>query len=265
MEMLKKIGDVCRQNYEKLILCLVLVGLAWAVFYLYSASQKEEEKIAEFLRDIGRRKENPVKPADMSQLNAAMQMAQNPPELDFGGVHNLFNPVRWQRNMKDAGMIKSVKGSEPENIVISAIRPLNFTIAFDRVAGPGYWINISNEVAAVNQRRIAQYATLGATNTKVFILREVKGAPEEPSELILELKETGDRVSIAKDKPFMRVEAYEADLKSKIETRTYMRQRAGAMVRFQNEDYKIFNINQNEVILLAPNDKKYTIPFKPGP
>lgn len=266
METLKNIVQVCQQHYEKMVLCLVLAGLAGAVLYLYYASQKEDETIAEFEKDIERRKENPVKPADMAHFNAVMQMAQSPPQLDFGGAHNLFNPVRWQRNMKDGQMIKSIKGTEIDNIVVSAIRPLNFTIAFDRVAGPGYWITITNEVAATpSQRRISQYFTTGSTNTKVIILREVKGPPEEPTEWVLEFKETGERISITREKPFVRAEAYEADLKSKIEPKTYTKQRAGMPVRFQGEDYKIFAINQNEVILLAPNDKKYTIPYKPGP
>jgi hypothetical protein len=266
MEMLKKFGQLCQQQYEKIILCLVLAGLAVAVLYLYDASQKEEEKIKEFLTDIGRRKENPVKPAEAAHYNALIQQAQNPSALEFAGAHNLFNPVRWQRNMKDGTMIKSIKGTEVDNIVITDIRPLNFTIAFDRVAGPGYWINITNQVAIVpSQRRLAQYATAGSTNTKVFILREVKGTPEEPTELVLELKETGERVSVAKEKPFIRAEAYEADLKSTIEPKTYTKQRVGMNVRFQDMDYKVVAINQNEVVLFAPNEKKYPIPYKPGP
>jgi hypothetical protein len=266
MDLFKRIGDVCRTHYEKILLCLVLVGLAGAVVYLYGASQKEEEKIADFLRDIGRRKENPVKPGNMAHFNEVMQMAQSPPKLEYGGTHNLVNPVRWQRNLKGGEIIKSPKGSEPEHIFVAAIRPLNFTIAFDRVAGPGYWITITNEVAStVQQRRISQYFTSGSTNTKVVILREVKGSPEDPSEWVLEFKETGERVSIAKDKPFTRPEAYEADLRSKVEgNKVYNKQRAGMTVRFQGEDYKIFDIKANEVILLAPNDKKYTIRYKPG-
>ena len=266
MDMFKRIGEVCRIHYEKIILCLVLVGLAGAVVYLSGASTKEEEKIADFLRDIGRRKENPVKPSDMAHFSAVMQLAQTPPQLEYGGTHNLFNPVRWQRNLKDGTMIKSPKGSEIEHIFPAAIRPLNFTIAFDRVAGPGYWITITNEVApTLPQRRISQYFTSGSTNTKVIILREVKGPPEDPAEWVLELKESGERVSITKEKPFVRAEAYEADLRSKIEpNKVYNKQRAGMTVRFQSEDYKIFDIKANEVILLAPNDKKYTIPYKPG-
>jgi len=266
MDMFKKFGDVCRTHYEKIILCLVLAGLAGAVVYLYGASQKEEEKIADFLRDIGRRKENPVKPADMTHFNAIMQMAQSPPKLEYGSTHNLLNPVRWQRNMKDGTMIKSPKGSELDHIFVAATRGLNFAIAFDRVAGPGYWLTITNEVAATPpQRRVSQYFTLGSTNTKVIILREVKGPPEDPAEWVFEIKESGERVSIARDKPFIRAEAYEADLRSKVEAnKPYNRQRVGMTVRFQGEDYKIFDIKASEVILLAPNDKKYTIPYKPG-
>src|SRR6185436_16401098 len=99
-------------------------------------------------------------------------------------------------------------------------------------------------------------------NTKVFILREVKGAAEDPAELVLELKESGERVTISKEKPFMRPEAYQADLRYPLENKTFLKQRVGAQLTFGGEDYKIVTINQNEIIFLLPNDKKLAKPYK---
>jgi hypothetical protein len=138
--------------------------------------------------------------------------------------------------------------------------PLNFIINFERVAGSGYWINVTNEVATGFGRRISQFATLNSTNLKVFILREVKGPPEEPTELDLELKETGERVNSAKDKPFVRAEAYEVDLRYPIDNRNFPKLRVGATLRLGGDEYKIQNINQNEIVFLGDNDKKYSKP-----
>ncbi len=46
-----------------------------------------------------------------------------------------------------------------------------------------------------------------------FTLLQVKGAAENPDELVLKLADTGETVSIAADKPYQRADAYAADLK----------------------------------------------------
>jgi hypothetical protein len=259
MDSLKKILEVARQHYEKLILILTLIILGVAVGYLYFKSQEEKEKIREFFTDVGRRSNKPVPPANLTNYQAVLAIAQNPPKLDFTQPHNVLNPVKW----KKAGdkLFKEYKGTETtlDQLDILAIRPLNFVVAFDRVAGPGYWINVTNEVAPPNQRRIAQFAGVNPvnTNTKVFILREVTGPAEDPQELVLELKDSGERVTISKDKPYVRADAYEADLKYNLENKNFARQRVGATLRLGGDEFKIIAINQNEIHFLASNDKKH--------
>ena len=95
--------------------------------------------------------------------------------------------------------------------------------------------------------------------TQFFVLREVKGPPEEPTELVVEL-DNGEKVSVSKDKPYARVEGYEADLKYTVDNKAYNNLRLNATVHFAGEDYNIVAINQSEVVLSAKlNDKKYTI------
>jgi hypothetical protein len=194
-------------------------------------------------------------------------VVQNPPKLDFTQPHNLVNPVKWKK-IGDK-LIKELTGTESlDKLDILTIRPLNFVIAFDRVAGPGYWINVTNEVAPPNQRRIAQFTGVNPvnTNTKVFILREVTGPAEDPQGLVLELKESGERITISKDKPFVRADAYEADLRSNLENKSFLRQRIGATLRLGGDEFKIVGINQNEITFLAvANDKKYIKRREPGP
>jgi hypothetical protein len=258
MDLLKKIAELCKAHYEKLILILALIILGVAVGYLYLESQKEKEKIGEFFSDVGRRSNKPVPPANLTNYQTILAVAQTPPKLDFTQPHNLFNPVKWKK-LGDT-IIKEVTGMEGlDKLDILDIRPLNFVIALDRVAGPGYWINVTNEVAPPNQRRIAQFATINPvnTNTKVFVLREVKGPPEEPSELVLELKETGERITIAKDKPYVRAEAFETDLRFRLENKNFPRQRVGATLRLGGDEFKIIGISTNEINFLAPNEKRH--------
>ena len=258
---MKKYGDIIKQHYEKVILIAALVGLGLAVFYLYSETQKEKDKISEFFQDVGRRAVKPVPPVNLTNYTVVINKAQNPPPLDLGRPHNVLNPVKWKQT-SNGDLFKEVIGTESGLDLLEITRhdSLDFSIHFERVAGSGYWINITNEAVAGVGRRLAQFATLNSTNLKVFILREVKGPPEEPTELVLELKETGERVSISKDKPFVRAEAYEVDLRYPVENRDFKKQRVGATLRFGGEEYKIFAINQNEIVFLGDNDKKYSKP-----
>src|SRR2546425_621466 len=170
MEFLRKIGQVLREHHEKIILTLVLLGLAVAVAYVYQASQSEEQKLREFTKKFEKAKVNPVKAVDLSEYEAVVQVAQKPPHLDLSAPHNLLNPVKWQRSQK-GDLIKVVTGTEVvDKLEITRITPLNFVIAFSRPAGPGYWINITNEVATDPRKRfIAQYTILNETNKQVFI------------------------------------------------------------------------------------------------
>ncbi len=258
---MKKYGDILKQHYEKVVLIAALVGLGLAVFYLYGETQKEKDKISEFFQDVGRRAVKPVPPVDLTNYTTIVNKAQNPPPLDLGLPHNVLNPVKWKQTAKGE-LFKEIKGTESgiDQLEITRHVPLNFTIHYEKPAGSGYWINVTNEVMTGFGRRLAQFATLNATNLKVFVLREVKGAPEDPSELVLELKDTGERVSIGKDKPFVRAEAYEVDLRYPIENKDFKKQRVGATLRFGGEEYKIQTINQNEIVFLGDNDKKHSKP-----
>src|SRR5882672_4753020 len=196
MDQLKKIGQLCRQHYEKLILVFVLLLLAGAVWYLYQASQEEGEATRKMTEGFKTPKGVGVLPANLDRFTAAMKVATNPPTLNYAGKHNLFNPVKWQQPRGGGPITKVQLGTEVGiyTLKITSISPLRLTIAYDRVAATGaevtgYHIVVTNEVATTAKfRRIAQYVPTGATNTQVFILTEVKGPPEAPTELVAQLK-----------------------------------------------------------------------------
>jgi hypothetical protein len=241
----------------------MLAGLAAAVWFLYQESAKEEQTNASFIVNVGRRKVKGVKPVDLSNYLAALKVAQNPPALILSGGHNVFNPVKWQRR-PDGTLLKIQTGKEvgPDAMTIARLAPLYYIISLDKVASAGgYWVGITREAAEkpIERKKKQRFVTLGSTN-EFFTLREIKGAPEDPSELLIELGDTKERVSVAKTKDFKRPAGFEIDLKYPVENKTFSNLRLGSVITVAGDPYIIVAINENEVVMSARlNDKKYTI------
>jgi len=268
MESLKKLGEPLRQHFEKILLILVLLGLAGTVYYLFQKNQEEQETIREFFNVKTTQKTKPVDVIDLSGFENDRKRLQNPAELNLSPPHNLFNPVKWQRR-PDGTLFKIQSGKEigPFALVVQAIRPLNRTIAVDRPAGTGWWMVVTNELYP---RRVLghldrQFASLTITNTRVFILRDMR-PPENPSQWILELRDSGELVTVTREQPYTSVIGYEADLSYPVENKSFDNMRVGMKLRLSSEEYNIVAINQDEVLLSAvSNDRRYAIPFTGAP
>jgi hypothetical protein len=260
---LKNVSDLLRNHYEKIILTLALVGLAAAVLLLLKFSEEEQNKINEYVKEVGRRAGAPVKPADLTNITQVVERAKNPPHLELDGAHKLFNPVKWQR--RPDGQLIPFKGSEGivGEVQITRISPLLFSVHLDKFAGTGYTLAITNE--ALSRQGIKPSFAINETNKPMVILREVRGPADNPTEVVVELKDTGERVAIARDRPLVRTNAYEADLKYNLENRAFNRQRVNSVLTLGDEPYKIVAINPREVVVSAANDKKYTIRQAAGP
>ena len=166
----------------------------------------------------------------------------------------------------DGRLIKIQTGKEtgPDALVVTNQRPLYLTITLDSVSttdsGTRYVLYVEREAAAkaANRGRKPFVAKKDEKN-EVFVLREVKGPPDAPTELVLELTEGGDSVSVAKDKPFKRVDGYTVDLKYPLENRPpWISQRVGNAIKFGGEDYNIVAITKTEVVVLAKSNQKKT-------
>ena len=262
MDFLTKIAQACRSHYEKFLLTFVFLCLAGAVLYLSKAKEDEDTKLQAFLKVVGKKSGSPVKPVDLSAFSAAVKLLTNPPPLNFSLPHHLFNPVKWQIR-PDGQPIKVVTGDEVgwAKMSITRLSPLNFTINLERIPSPGsYYIGVTREAAdrEADRKKKQRFATLNTKN-EFFTLKEIKGPPEAPEELVLELAD-GTKASIATDKPLSRVEGYEADLKYTLDGKTFEKLRVGSRMRFLSEDFIVVAITQNEVVVSArSNDKKYTV------
>jgi hypothetical protein len=273
MEQLKRIGMVCRQHYEKLILSLVLLLLAVAVWRIYEASQEEKENVRKIPAGFERKSVKGVAPVEVTAYQTAIRGGTNPPGLNLSGKHNLFNPVKWQQARQGGPVIKVVSGSEvgAEAMRIVRVRPLQLMIAYDRAASSGsgadavvtgYHTVVTNEmIANPVRRKISQFITIGDTNKQVFVLIEAKGPPAEPTELVAQLKDfNNEKISFAPGKPYARVVGHEAELKYPPSGKTYPPLRTGSPLDIEGEPYKIVDITPSKVVLSDDsNGKRYTI------
>ena len=279
MEQLKNIGQLCRQHYEKLVLSVVLILLAVAVWKLYEDSQAEKQKVQEVPTNFERMKVKLVEPVSVTRVQTVMKEATNPPALNFAGTHNLFNPVKWQQPKAGGPIIKVQTGSEvgASAMQIVRIKPLIYTVGFTRVATSGagdqlvvtgYHLVVTNESAPLrptkaSDPRLTQspYLILNETNKPALILREVKGAPEKPDELVVELKDfENEKVTLSPDKPYVRTVGYEAELKYPLTSKVYPRLRKDSPIDIDGEPYKVVDITSTKVVLSDDsNGKRFSI------
>jgi hypothetical protein len=127
---------------------------------------------------------------------------------------------------------------------------------------------IEKETAVnLRDRRTSKYCRVGDKND-TFAVRDIKAAPDNPTNfttVVLELNDTGQRVTVTKDLPFRRIDGYMVDLKYAPEIKTWASRRVGAPLSFNGEDYNIVAITENEVVLSAKsNQKKWPIKYSPS-
>jgi hypothetical protein len=259
--------DFLKKHYEKVLLGLVLVGLAVAVAVLPFFISSEQQKLRDITSVVLNPKVTPLTNLDMSMPEQALKRIATPAVIDLGPPNRLFNPMPWQK-AADGKLIAGTRVG-PTSLVITNITPLYLKLTLDKVdpgtpdSGPKYVIGIEKQAAPVAGQRAKKqtYCTLNPpSKNETFIMVEVKGKPEDPSQVIVELRDTGEKAVITKDQPFKRVDGYSADIHYDLEKKSWNNRRVGALITFNGEDYNIVAINQNEVVLAAKvNGKKWTV------
>lgn len=257
MEFLKK-------HYEKLVLSVVLLGLAAVVAYMLFRIEGER-KFLEDKRAGIQAKKRAYTPLNLGAYETALARAKQPTKLTLSGPHNVLNPVLWQER-PDGTRIKVVTGTEvgPGAAAVTSITPLRTIISLEGVSGTSYHIGVVREASriAAERKMVKRYVSTNSPKTDFFTLKEVKGAPDNPEALVLELSErlseNRETAVVAKDRPFLRTDAYTADLKYDVEGLTFTRLREGDTVSFGGEDYSV-EIKPDAVILSAKSSTKRTI------
>jgi hypothetical protein len=262
--------DFLKKHYEKVLLGVVLLGLAVAVAFMLIKIPSEKQKLEDMRNQLIHPKVKPLTNLDLALPDSVLKRVAAPALVDFSPPHRLFNPMAWQK-AADGHLIKvGSTNIGPSAVAITKMVPLYLRLTFDNVtfseSGPRCVIGIEKE-AALNPRdrtKTQKYCSLN-TKTDTFTLRDVKVSPDNPTNIVsvmLELNDTGQRVTVTKDQPFRRADGYMVDLKYAPENKSWTSRRVGASLSFNGEEYNIVAITENEVVLSAKsNQKKWTIKY----
>ena len=269
--------DFIKRNYEKIILSLVLLGLVGVLAFMPVMIFYDQERTKEYLIPFINPKVDPLRPLDLSRPQAVLDRLQTPAQLDFSTTNKLFNPLPWQKRLDGTLVPVKIGLIGQEAVVVTKITPLSLILTLDAIEtnefGARYVISMEREAAVLPAQRGKRqhYASVGekvGEKNEAFTITDVSGSPGNPAQLklILQLTDTGEKVTLSKDKPFRRTDGYSVDLKYDPEGKKWQGQRKDADLRFAGDDNIIVAINQDSVILRArSNDKKTTLTYSPNP
>ncbi len=266
-----------KKHYEKVILSIVLAGLALAAAALPLQVSQVQSFLDETVSGVVHEKPKRFEPINLTTNQALLAKLDNPPPIKLSGIHNLFNPVPWKKT-PDGQWIKEQTGKElgAGALQVLAVHPLHFEITFEGAnppaekAKPGekekpiLRFTVLNESEAGGGRKRPRYAKLGDQNE---LFRVLEARPEDnPKEVVLELNH--EKITLSDTKPtFSQVVGYAADLKYPPRNTT-LHVRRGEVIRLPDdpENYKIVAITTNAVVLSASSTKKPTsIEVNPSP
>jgi hypothetical protein len=257
--------DFLKKHYEKVLLGVVLLGLAVAVAFLPFKIASEKQKLEDMRSNLLHPKVNPLTNLDLALPDLALKRVAASAVVDFGAPNKLFNPMPWQK-ATDGRLLKvDATNIGPSAVTIVKLTPLYLKLTLNEVtaveAGTRCRIGVENETAlAAKERRKEKYCRLGDKN-EIFALRDIKASPTQTN-VVLELNDTGQRVELGTNQPFRRIEGHMVDLKYAPENKAWSGRRVGAALAFNGEDYNIVAITENEVVLSAKsNQKKWTIKY----
>ena len=261
--------DFLKKHYEKVLLGVVLLGLAVAVVFLLLKIPSEKQKLEDLRSTLLQPKVKPLTNLDLTLPDETLKRLAMPAMIDFGAPNKLFNPMPWQKAVDGRLIRADTTNIGPNAVTITKLTPLYLKLTLDSVTpldtGTRYVIGIEKEAAANPRERTKtqKYCSLNTKND-TFALRGVKPLPDSPTNVavILELNDTRQRVEVSKEQPFRRVDGYMVDLKYAPESKTWTSRRVSAPLTFSGEDYNIVAITENEVVLSAKsNQKKWTIKY----
>ena len=260
--------EILRKHYEKIILSVVLVGLAAAAALLPLKVASVRRDLDSVTQGFTRRAVKPLPPLDLSTNMAALKRLANPPKATFANPgHNLFNPIQWKRQGTDGPLIPQEQFGL-SSLVVTNIVPLHLKIEFKGARDAGdnirYDFVITREYATntAAQKATPRVATVGG-KTEVFLVKDVVGPPDNPTELVLELLDSKKTVTVSKVAVFSEVVAYAADLRYEVENKPFPKQRAGAKLTLSGNSYNIVAIGPDAVTIEDERTKKRTtIPRK---
>jgi hypothetical protein len=253
MEFLKK-------HYEKIILSVVLLGLAVVAATLPMQVNKERESEETRKNSLIGAKPTEFPPVDLTTNQTILEKVKKPVRFDIAGKHNLFNPVPWVE--KQGGELVKIQNGNMgiSALQVTAIHPLNMIMSFDEVI-PTTGANGTNEYkyqvtvireGAVSGGKQGRAMSIGLSASGIGTLKGVQGPAENPTALIMELPDR-TRVNVSKEKPYSRIIGYAADLVCELPPINKKNAKVGDPIVIGADVYNINAVGTNTVVL---RDKK---------
>lgn len=263
--------EFLKNNYEKVILSVVLLGLAVAAALLPIWVAGEKRTLEEADNQITQTERKDLKSVNLNTNEIVLQRVVKAAGLHLSGEHNLFNPVPWQR-MRDGHLIPIRTGREigPGALSVAKIAPLYLRIEYDSPAPTTdtvqYRFRVTRETEKSAGKRVATYsAAPGGARNQIFMLKEAK-PKDNPVEFTLELSDTKEQVTVSKDRPYVSVAGFTADLKYPPENLSFPSKRLGDSLVFAGDTNKIVAITETNVtVAAASNTKRTTVAYTPAP
>jgi hypothetical protein len=270
--------DFLKKNYEKVLLGVVLLGLAVAAGFLPFKIASEKQKLEDLIGSVSNPNVKSLTNLDLAGPESALKRITAQAEVAFGPPNRLFNPMLWQK-AADGHLIKvDATNIGPAALIITNRKELCLIITLDDVlvtdAGGRYRIGVKKEASAnaKDWTKTQKYCKVGDKND-IFTLRDAKPDADNPTNatLTLELNDTGELAKVSKEKAFRRVDGYTVDMRYPPENKPFpANRRVGTTISFAGEDYNIVAITENEVVLSAKSNQKktsvrYNVPSAPRP
>jgi rRNA processing protein Gar1 len=250
MEFLKK-------HYEKIILSVVLLGLAAVAATLPLKVKQEKDREEERKSQLIGAAAKPLPDLDLSTNKAVLEKVKTPIKFDIAGKHNLFNPVTWR--VRPDGALVKVNEIGVDAMQVTAITPLQMTVTFDAVLGstnePKYQITVVRETEKSPKQSRAM-AKGGVSN--IGSIKDVIGPADNPTQIVFQLPDRTE-VTVSKDKPFTKTIGYAADLVYPPSNNWSKKgARKGDPIVLGNETYNIVYIGPDTVTFQAKSNQKQT-------
>ncbi|MGA2246815.1 MAG: hypothetical protein ABSH48_17625 [Verrucomicrobiota bacterium] len=247
----------------------MLAGLIGVLVFMLFYISSDTDQMNSRRQDLTHPVVHPLTNLDMTLLDDTMARATTPYHLDLENTNRLLNPMEWQKSL-DGTLILAASKTGLQVAVVTNIFPLYTIVWLDSVItnelGVRYVIKVQREAASAPSKRhpVTHYVSKDEKPNSDFGLLEVKGPPENPSELVLKLEDTTEPVTIAKDRPYKRVDAFSADFRYDPERKIFRGSRAGDKLSFGGVDYTVVDVHEHELILMdQSNQKKTSLPFAP--
>jgi hypothetical protein len=261
--------DFLKNHYEKLILSVVLLGLAAAAGYLPFEVSTVRERLAAVTTSIEEGKVEPLPALDLSTNEAVLGRLKGKVDFTFGeGTHGLFNPAGvWKKGPGPGGWPPIPPA--PSGLLglgVTNITPLMLKLEFQGLSQTGgagttrYRFYTQNQAATNSALQRGRIVIMGTSDKPdVFLLKEVIGAKDNPDGFVLELTDSRTAVSVGKDKPFSEIAGYSADLRHEREGRAFLRQRQGAKLTVGGTTYNVVAISASDVTIEDDKTKRRTV------